>query len=272
VKVTLAVICLATPVWLHAQNKPSSSPPIVVTFRDLSPKFLSFYKAASAEHTSLDQRWKFWKQLYDFAAVPPTPAGDTIARRLLNGAWPRYKAALPQIQEGTAGMRPAPQQTLKSIVSLLHPDGPVHVVVLAYVGGFEGNAFTNAEPGKITVALPLEISAEERASLMAHEFTHAVHISMGSIRGGYNRTIGTIALSEGLACRVRQHLFPGQTAAQSIEYTPGWLQDADEHKQAILKGIRPFLSSEEPEDIMRFTMGAGTTGREREAYYVGWLS
>lgn len=71
---------------------------------------------------------------------------------------------------------------LQAVVGLLQPTAaPVRLTVLAYVGGFEGNAFTNAEPGKILVALPLEISADERASLMAHEFTHAeLKIKLGA--------------------------------------------------------------------------------------------
>ena len=247
---------------------PAASARVVV--KDLSPKFLAFYRAAQQEHATPARRWALWKQLYDFAATPPTPAGDTIARRLLDAAWPRYAAVLPQLAHGAAAMRPAPAQTLHAVAALLRPMGPVRLTVLAYVGGFEGNAFTNAEPGKITVALPLEIDSAARASLMAHEFTHALHIGMGSVRGGYIRTIGAIVVSEGLACRVRQHLFPGQPAAQSIEYTPGWLAAADHRQRAILQGIRPLLASETPADIQRFTMGPGPAGLEREAYYAGW--
>jgi hypothetical protein len=265
------LLCSDIPSSSSAQSLPASSAHLEITVRDLSPKFLTFYTTAQKEHASLDRRWVLWKQLYDFAAVPPTPAGDTIARRLLNAAWPRYESVLSQLEKGAVAMQPAPQETLRAIAALLQPDKPVHLVVLAYVGGFEGNAFTNAEPGKITVALPMEVSSQERASLMAHEFTHGVHISMGSIRGGYIRTIGTIVVSEGLACRVRQRLFPQQPPAQSIEYTPGWLANAEKHKRAILQGIKPLLSSQNPAEIMRFTMGKGSAGLEREAYYVGWL-
>ena len=256
-----------------AYGQPAVGRPVAeqITVRDLSPKFLAFYRAAQQEHATPARRWVLWKQLYDFAAVPPTAAGDTVARRLLNAAWPRYEAALPQLARGAAALRPAPRPMLQTVVDLLRPATPVRLTVLAYVGGFEGNAFTNAEPGKITVALPLEIAAGERASLMAHEFTHAVHIGMGSVGGGYVRTIGTIVVSEGLACRVRQHLFPQQPAAQSIAYTPGWLTQAEQRKQAILQGIRPVLTSAEPADIQRFTMGTGPAGLEREAYYMGWL-
>jgi hypothetical protein len=48
-------------------------------------------------------------------------------------------------------------------------------------------------------ALPIEDDLETRALRMTHELTHAVHIAMGSFSGGWIRTIGTTALTEGLA-------------------------------------------------------------------------
>jgi hypothetical protein len=38
-----------------------------------------------------------------------------------------------------------------------------------------------------------------------------------------------------------------------------------------LKDIRPFLISDKPDDIERFTIGPGPAGLEREAYFAGWL-
>ena len=38
----------------------------------------------------------------------------------------------------------------------------------------------------------------------------------------------------------------------------------------IRDGIRPFLGRRDGGTVARFTLGSGTTGREREAYYVGW--
>ena len=63
----------------------------------LTPKFLKFYDEATREAASPDQRWALWKRDYDFAAVPPTPAGQTMARQMLDRAWPRYPDALDQI-------------------------------------------------------------------------------------------------------------------------------------------------------------------------------
>jgi hypothetical protein len=104
--------------------------------------------------------------------------------------------------------------------------------------------------------------------LMTHEFTHALQIGFS---GNFKRTVGAIVLTEGLASRVSQKLFPDRPETDSIEFTRGWLKQAEQHRVEILRGIRPFLMSDKPDDIERFTIGPGPTGLEREAYYVGWL-
>jgi predicted Zn-dependent protease DUF2268 len=242
-----------------------------VTIKDITPKFLAFYEAAKKENASPERRWELWKKMYDFAAVPPTPEGEKIAQRLLNDAWPRYPSAMQQIRAGAAAIKPSPDKTLKSVAGLLRPNKPVKITLLVYVGGFEDNAFTSVQDGNITVAIPIESSPDKRAELMTHEFTHAVHISMGYLSGSFQRSIGAIVVSEGLATRVVQKLFPNRPEAEAIEYTRGWLREAEKRRVEILKGIRPVLSSNNIEDIMRFTMGHGPAGLEREAYYAGWV-
>jgi uncharacterized protein YjaZ len=106
---------------------------------------------------------------------------------------------------------------------------------------------------------------------MAHELTHAVHMAMGTFSGDWIRSIGATVVSEGLAMRVSQKLFPNDPPERVTEHTRGWLKAADAKRGEILKAIQPVLGSEKPEDVMRFTMGQGPNGLEREAYYVGWV-
>ncbi|MBV9007804.1 MAG: hypothetical protein JO354_01380 [Verrucomicrobia bacterium] len=246
-------------------------PPLNLTIRDLTPKFLNFYDEAVKENASPQRRWELWKKDYDFAAVPPTPEGQEIAKKLLNDAWPRYPAVLDRIREGAAGLTPDPHATIHSIAELLRPDRPVNVTLVVYVGGFEENAFTAAEGGKIMTAIPIEGDPNGRALRMTHELTHAVHISMGSFSGGWIRTIGTTVLTEGLAMRVTQKLVPGRTEAGYVEARPGWFTEATRLRPAILKDVQSVLNSSKSEDVMRFTMDKGPSGLEREAYYAGWL-
>jgi hypothetical protein len=246
-------------------------PPLILTIKDLTPKFLIFYDEATKEKASPEQRWELWKRDYDFAAVPPTPEGEAIAKKLLDDAWARYPAVLDRIRKGAAGLTPDPHATIRSIAELLCPEKPVNVTLLVYVGGFEENAFTAAQGGKIMTAIPIEGDPSRRTILMTHELTHAVHISMGSFSGGWIRTIGTTVLTEGLAMRVTQKLLPGQPEAGYVDGRPGWFAEATKLRSAILKDIQPALNSDKSEDVMRFTMGKGPSGLEREAYYAGWL-
>jgi len=162
--------------------------------------------------------------------------------------------------------------TLHRIAELLRPEKPVNITLLVYVGGLEGNAFTAAQGGKIMTALPIEDDLATRALRMTHELTHAVHISMGSFSGGWIRSIGTTALTEGLAMRVTQQLLPHHhPEAYYVEARPGWFAEAAKLRDGILKDVREAVESDKSEDVMRFTMGKGPSGIEREAYYAGWV-
>jgi len=249
----------------------ATDPGVTITVKDLTPKFLAFYDRAIEQRASPDQRWELWKSLYHFAAVPPTPAGDNLARYLLDRAWPRYPSTIGRIRAGSSHVATEAQRHVNVIAGLLHPEQDVHVELLVYVGGFEDNAFTAAHDNKITVAIPIESAPAVRERLMTHEFTHAVQIGMGSFSGSFQRTIGTIVITEGLASRVTQSVYPNRSETDSIEFTRGWLKEAEAHRREILNGIRPYLASDTSADIQRFTIGPGPTGLEREAYYAGWL-
>jgi hypothetical protein len=270
----LAIICsfVNGSTFAYAEPaQPASAPAIELTIADLTPKFMTFYDEATREHASADQRWALWKRDYNFAAVPPTPAGQAMAREMLDRAWPRYPAAIDQIRLGAAGLTPDPKTTARAIANLLHPTDPVKLTLAVYVGAFEENAFTAAQNGMIMVAVPIEAATEHRNLRMTHEMTHAVHISMGSFSGGWIRTVGTTVLTEGLAMRVTERLNPELPSTAFVEGRPGWLAEADSKRSSILKDIQGVLSSNSSDDVLRYTIGRGQAGIEREAYYAGWL-
>ena len=115
-----------------------------VSLKDLSPRFLDFY--AAAHGLAPDARFTAWQDRYGFAAVPPTPQGDAVARRLLDAAWPKYEAALSTIRAGASAMQPRPLDVAVQVATLLEAPRPIRIGVVAYVGGFEVNAFTAADP------------------------------------------------------------------------------------------------------------------------------
>ena len=61
----------------------------------------------------LSGRWELWKKDYDFAAVPPTPEGEQMARKILDDAWPKYPGVLDRIRGGAASITPDPHATPK---------------------------------------------------------------------------------------------------------------------------------------------------------------
>ena len=248
-----------------------TAPEVQLTVKDLTPKFLLFYDDAMRQQTDADQRWLLWKKDYNFAAVPPTPAGQVMARHLLDAAWPRYPSVLERIRAGAAGMDPDPQTSLRAVAALLKPERPVKLTLAVYVGGFEENAFTSAVGGNILVAVPIEVTPQRRELSMVHEMTHGVQISMGSFSGGWIRTVGTTVLTEGLATRVTQHLVPGLPETAYVEGRAGWLAEANGKRTAILTDVLGALNSNSSADVMRYTFEVGPGGIEREAYYAGWV-
>ena len=236
---------------------------------DLTPRFLAFYEAARAAPDAA-ARFAIWTEHYGFAAVPPGPRGEEMARRLLEQGWPLYAAALPLLRRGAAVFGNEPIETLRAVTRLLEADGPVTIRLTAYVGAFDDNAFS-AGGDPPSIAFPVEMAPDLRRLIMAHEFTHAVHIRLAGLSGGWERSIGATILQEGLAVHVARELNPGRaTMADYIEHRPGWWAGISARKAEVLRGILPMLTRQDGETVFRFTVGEGTTGFDREAYAAGW--
>ena len=241
---------------------------------DRTPQFLAFYHAAAlapgADTLTEPQRWALWRRMYGFAAVPPGAAGDSMARHLLRDAWPRYPQVLARIQADPPALAAMARAALDTLAVLFRVDRDVHVRLLIYVGGLEPNAFTVMTDRVPTVALPAERPADEQMMLGAHEFTHALNLPLAHLPGGWERSTAQTIMTEGLAERATQRVHPGRPDAAYLEHRPGWLATSVARDRAILSGIRPFLTRSDDATVARFTFGTGTTGLDREAYYVGW--
>lgn len=268
----LAALCAPAPgaaQRLPPQRSEMSRGNLRLEIEDLTPRFLAFYDAA--RRTGGAARFALWKAHYDFAAVPPGPEGERIARRLLDGAWTRYAAALPQLRAGAANLGSEPIETLARVAATLGVETPLTVRLTTFVGAFDDNAFTSrTRSGTSAVYLPIEMSAGRRKVLLPHEMTHAVHLQLAGMSGGWTRTIAATLLMEGLAVHVNRRVAPGLSEAAYIEYSRGWWASAQRRRQAILAGILPALADDRPETVFRFTMGSGSAGLEREAYAAGY--
>lgn len=237
---------------------------------DLTWRFLAFYDSATARRADPDLRWQLWRRLYNFAAVPPTPFGDSLARQLLDSAWARYPAALTTIEQGAAGFGISPDSGLERVLGLLKCGDSVKLRLTVFVGGFEGNAFAfGVTNGRSNIAVPVEAGNPVRS--LIHEFTHAVHrAGCASFRTGYGGSLAELVVTEGLAMRVVQAALPQHDDEFYTVAAPGWLAAARSRRTEILAGVRAHLNDSGPDVARRFTFGTGVTGLSREAYYAGW--
>jgi hypothetical protein len=242
---------------------------LTVLIEDLSPRFLAFYAAAKTAPDA-DARFRIWQDTYGFAAVPPTPQGQAMARRLVDEAWPRYANALVAAEKGAAGMIPQPMPILRRVADILKLERPATIKLVTYIGGFEDNAFTfRAEVP--TVALPLEIDPKIRARSLAHEGTHALHIFIDNLSGGWERSVAATMLQEGLAMQVSREVVPGYPLETYVSQRAGWWQECRAKDRVILGELREKLDKSDSDTVMSVTIGKGPkAGVEREAYYGGW--
>lgn len=236
---------------------------------DLTPRFLAFYRAAEKVDDP-DSRFALWKEHYGFGAFPPGPKGDELARELLDSAWPHYAGQIESITRGAAMFGDEPIRALRAVARLLEAEPPLNIRLVAYVGGFEDNAFAARDGDTPVVSFPVEMSADKRRLIMPHEFTHAVHQRLANLSGGWERSIAATLLQEGLAMHVARELAPGENVAAYVEHEPGWWAQAIAKRQSILCGILPSLEARDGDSVFRFTMGTGPAGLNREAYAAGW--
>ncbi len=261
---------LAAPALAEPRRYDLNNGKLILHVVDLSPKFLAFYAAAKDEPDA-DKRFALWTSMYGFAAVPPGPRGDAMARKLVDAGWPKYPTALDVIRAGAPAMRPQPLEIAQKVAAVLGADQPMTLKVVAYVGAFDQNAFSYRGEDKVpVVCVPLEMSAHDRAPVFAHEMTHAVHMEVAHLSGGWERSIAATIMQEGLAMEVSRAVVPGRPFRSYIEFTPGWYDRAHAHQRQILEGLLPVLDVKDGEQVFKYTMGQGSTGIEREAYYAGW--
>lgn len=271
-----ALACISMAISFSSQDallaqtpaKPGEQP-FTVEIRDLSPKFIDFYDASVQMNADPDQRWKLWKEKYDFAAVPPIPAGDKMAREQLDAAWDKYSDAMKRLRLGAAALHPAPQDRLTDVARLLGAEGPIRVRLITFVGTFRRDAFAmGIKDGVSTIAIPLEDSDQDHALDMTHEFTHAVQMQTA----GWNRqSVASAVFAEGLAIHVTQQLNPGSPENIYTTSTPEWLEKCKANLPVVLADLKDHSADAGAQAVSKFTLGTGFAGIDREVYCGGWF-
>lgn len=232
------------------------------------PKFLKFYKLASKENIDSENRWNLWKEHYNFAAIPPGPDGQKLARELLDNAWEKYPEKLSYLEKFKPNLNDV-EKYLKEIKSLFDCKDMINVIVIYFVGGFENNPFV-ARYDEERLALCLPIECGDSKITLSHELTHVVHSKTANLKSEWKRTIASTILQEGLALQVSKYLIPGKADEEYIEHKEGWLDSCKSKKNEIIKGVLPYLNDSSSEIVYKFTFGNGTTNIDREVYFVGW--
>jgi hypothetical protein len=264
----LALLITSGVLFAQAPNvQPATEYRVDIT--DLSPKFVDFYDSSVKEHADPDRRWELWRTKYGFAAVPPIPAGQKMAREQLDEAWGKYPEAMSQIRLGAAGLTPSPHARLTKVAELLGAQGDIRIRLIAFVGTFRRNAFSmGVKDGVSTIAIPLEDTAQDHALDMTHEFTHAVQMQQGGWNG---QSVASAVFAEGLATRVTERLNPGFPANIYTTSSPEWLERCKASLPDVLNELREHGADSGAEAVSKFTYGTGKAGIDREVYCGGWF-
>lgn len=234
---------------------------------NLVPKFLKYYSIAKKANKS--ERYLLWKKHYNFAAVPPGEKGEQLAEKMLKEAWNKYDQIVPALNEWSPDSKNLLEH-LSSVKQALGYNKRLDFVLVFFVGSFEGNAFaTPYSDNKVALCFPVETQIND--VVLVHELIHLVHSETANFKMQWERSVASIIMTEGLATQLSKYLVPGYQDELYIEFQKNdWLQECRRNETQILKGILPDLKEKDSEKVFKFTMGTGTTGIEREAYYVGW--
>lgn len=238
---------------------------------DLTPRFLNFYEQAASSAVDPDERWALWQRDYGFAAVPPTPAGQALARQWLDAAWDHYPAVLNRIRSGAASLAPELPRMLKQVARLLECEAEVPLRVIIFAGTFTQGAFVAEIEDMATLALAVEQDPQDLALILPHELTHIVHGVNAGMSLNWERSLASLVLQEGVATRVTQALVPGLSAEEYLmEQEPGWLADCIRNEHVILQAVSDNLTARDSAVLERFTLAQGPAGVTRAAYFAGW--
>jgi hypothetical protein len=249
--------------------------PHILEIENSVPKFETFYADATRQSLNAAARFALWQKEDGLAAVPPGPAGDAMARKLLDAAWDRYPALLPKLPALTSTAKSEARSAFAMVNDLLGTkDVPIHSRLILYVGQFDDNAFTippmQGKPA--TVLMPVDNAILHVA--LAHELTHSVHLQLVGVKNAFGAPVGETMFLEGLAMRSSQRVVPGlpETAYTQMPGDQDWLAQCYAKKDAVLTGIVADLEKSGSGVAMKYTFGQGNTGMQREVYCAGWIA
>ena len=229
---------------------------------DLTPKFQTFF--ALAGPADPDTRWQLWQQHYAFAAVPPTPEGQGIARRLLDAAWEKYAGLPADLSPDVRRLQQQAQDAGGALKQVFQTEIPDYRLV-TYVGSFEGTAFVAGT----SLCMPVEMPPPWAARVLTHELTHLFHHKLSGSDGGWRRSVAALIVQEGLATRTTAALHPTSPLQDHLG-AASWLRECERLRDSLCRDALPRLNDTDDDALLRFILSHPEFGVERAAYALGW--
>lgn len=242
--------------------------PLTLEVVDYSARFLAWHAAAS-KAPDASARWALWQEMYGQAAVPPTPQGTEMARRLVENAWPRYATILPTLRGEAESVAHQAAQSLARVAVALGLEKDARLRLVTIVSGFENNAYAYRADMPVLV-IPLEASAEGLPMRLAHEGTHAVHMLISGVSGQWERSVAATILQEGLAMHTACEVLKGRAVHECVGGGQMAWERAMANRRKMLESVRADLDRADSATVAKYTLGMGNTGQRREAYALGW--
>lgn len=149
----------------------------------------------------------------------------------------------------------------------------VNLKIVYFIGFFENNPFVSTdESGNICLCLPVETHIDKTIEKIRfyHELTHIFHAQICHIDFTYQRSLAFLIIQEGIALQMSKKMVPGFETDSYVSHQKGWYNEMKDNHKPIFQEIKSHTTEDSSDILYKYTMGQGSTGHEREAYYVGW--
>jgi len=252
----------------------ASGPEHKLDIVDRTPKFKAFYDQAIAQALTSNARFGLWKKEYGYAAVPPGPEGEAMARKLLDSAWKKYPALLPRLSRLTADAKADAKYAFNRINELYKTQStPIQTRLILFVGQFDNNAFSIPAMNGKPATTVMEVDDVALRTTLAHELAHTVHFQLAHVKNGFGAPVGETMFLEGLAMRTAQQVYAGlpETVFTEMPQEKGWLKRCYANQERVVSQIAKDLDKSGREVALKYTFGNGNTGMHREAYCAAWI-
>ncbi|MFB6724543.1 hypothetical protein ACFCV3_30475 [Kribbella sp. NPDC056345] len=243
-----------------------------LTVRNLVPEFLEFWDRAAAEDEQ--QQLALWNQYVESAPEviqdlrrsgrdPDPQQAFELYPKVLELVRANAEVACSWVEEAAELVMPVLEAT--------HLD--VHAVVMVGLG--TANGWVSQFRGQATLFLAVERIPEGTAAqiLAAHEFAHAVQLSLPEVAWTDSGPLGQWIYAEGFATALTAEMLPDYGPAEHLWFGDGyddWLTNCLQVLPAAKAAILADLESEEDDVAARYlTRNSEARFPDRIGYLVG---